>query len=66
MPTIFDTPTDRAYFQVRPWIEIARTQMTCTAEACGNTIDPGEEIVRDDDRGGQHVDCVLAEMLEDS
>lgn len=64
MPTMYDTATDREYFRIRPWTETAHRQMTCTAENCGNQIDPGEEIVRDDDRGGMHVDCVIAQALD--
>lgn len=66
MPTtsLFDTAQDREYFRIRPWIETATRQMICTADDCGNTIDPGEEIVRDDDRGGMHVDCAIAQALD--
>lgn len=64
MSTVFDTAADAEYFRLRPWIENATRQMTCTAEDCeyGGMIDPRQEIIRDGDRGAAHVDCVIAQM----
>lgn len=62
MPTLYDTDTDREYFRIGPWIETGWSGW-CSAEACDDEVQPSQEIIPTE-TGPQHVDCVIAEMLD--